>query len=347
MEQDSCDGKREPVFLDVFFQSVRAFRLFRIRDFRADSLQCAADGIRERPSRDGRRCLIGSGAGRGPSPLAEWEILRIFPVVVHGRHAFPGRMADSSEPSGSRSRQSHSDGLGGDNTSRENLRADDFRVGRFQGLSKITYGSNYRIALEGPQPPRSHLPCRRVGLESVALMREKDQVSVLDGLMRYFSDFARHSVRGRLLYDCVSVFLGFGEARKEVTEQYPDPISSKTEDDLPPRTRGLLENDIDACTGCRECERVCPTECFTIETQPGADSNKLWVATFDIDLSRCVFCGLCTEVCLPQSLIHTKEYEGAARSATGMIRRFGRGDVTPEQQDKWAAIRKQQEESTL
>ncbi|MGZ3688928.1 MAG: hypothetical protein ACXVBW_11540, partial [Bdellovibrionota bacterium] len=35
-----------------------------------------------------------------------------------------------------------------------------------------------------------------------------------------------------------------GDLRKEVTEQYPDPISSKTADDLPPRTRGLLFNDI-------------------------------------------------------------------------------------------------------
>lgn len=179
-------------------------------------------------------------------------------------------------------------------------------------------------------------------------MKDEQKVSIFHGITAYFAD-VRSSVRS-VIGSCMTAFpyfFGVGEARKEVTEQYPDPISSKTEDDLPPRTRGLLKNDIEVCTGCRECERVCPTECFTIETQPGSDSTKLWVATFDIDLSRCVFCGLCTEVCLPQSLIHTKKYEGAARSASGMIRRFGRGDVTPEQQDKWAAIRRQQEENTL
>jgi NAD(P)H-quinone oxidoreductase subunit I len=179
-------------------------------------------------------------------------------------------------------------------------------------------------------------------------MRDENKVSIIDAIGAYFSDV--RSAVFSVIGSCAAAFpylVGIGESRKEVTEQYPDPISSKTEDDLPPRTRGLLDNDIETCTGCRECEKVCPTNCFTIETQPGADASKLWVATFDIDLSKCVFCGLCVEACQPQSLVHTKKYEGAARSSTGMIRRFGRGDVTPEQQDKWAAIRRQQEENTL
>jgi formate hydrogenlyase subunit 6/NADH:ubiquinone oxidoreductase subunit I len=177
---------------------------------------------------------------------------------------------------------------------------------------------------------------------------ENRKVSILDAVANYFRD-VRSTLRS-VVGSCVAAFpylTGLGDFRKEVTEQYPDPISSKTEDDLPPRTRGMLENKIEICSGCRECERVCPTECFAIETQPGADATKLWVATFDIDLSRCVFCGLCTEVCLPQSLTHSKRYEGASRTAAGMVRRFGRGDITPEQQDKWAAIRRQQEEGTL
>jgi formate hydrogenlyase subunit 6/NADH:ubiquinone oxidoreductase subunit I len=145
---------------------------------------------------------------------------------------------------------------------------------------------------------------------------------------------------------CMTAFpyiFGAGEYRKEVTEQYPDPISSKTENDLPPRTRGLLFNDIDRCTGCRECEEVCPTSCITVETQPGKDASKVWVSKFAIDFSRCVFCGLCVEVCQPTSLTHTKKYEGAARLTSDMVAEFGRGDVTFEQQEKWASIRRQQE----
>lgn len=175
-------------------------------------------------------------------------------------------------------------------------------------------------------------------------MRKTDRQSILSALSDYFLD-VWSSIRS-VCGSCMTAFpylFGAGEFRKEVTEQYPDPISSRTEDDLPPRTRGLLFNDIERCTGCRECEEVCPTDCFTVETRPGPDAAKVWVSRFDIDFSRCVFCGLCVEVCQPQSLVHTKRYEGSQRSITEMIAEHGRGEVTPEQQEKWAQLRKQRE----
>ena len=135
-----------------------------------------------------------------------------------------------------------------------------------------------------------------------------------------------------------------GELRKEVTEQYPDPISSRTPEDLPSRSRGLLYNDIERCTGCRECETVCPTHCIHIEAEPGADVSKVWVSTFNIDVAKCIFCGLCVEVCQPQSLIHTRQYEGAVYQLSSMVTPFGKGHVTPEQQERWATIRQQSEE---
>jgi formate hydrogenlyase subunit 6/NADH:ubiquinone oxidoreductase subunit I len=183
------------------------------------------------------------------------------------------------------------------------------------------------------------------------LVNRTENKSVLSAVFSYVYDvwLALRSFGS----SCMTAFpylFGAGDLRKEVTEQYPDPISSKTEDDLPPRTRGLLNNDISRCTGCRECEKVCPTACITVETQPGPEASKAWVSTFDIDFSRCIFCGLCVEVCLPQSLTHTKKYEGAAYHTSEMVARFGRGDVTPEQQEKWASVRRQQEsngETTL
>jgi formate hydrogenlyase subunit 6/NADH:ubiquinone oxidoreductase subunit I len=135
-----------------------------------------------------------------------------------------------------------------------------------------------------------------------------------------------------------------GDLRKEVTEQYPDPVSSRTADDLPPRSRGLLYNDIERCTGCRECEKVCPVDCITIETELGADSSKTWVSVFDIDFARCIFCGLCVEACAPASLVHTKQYEGAVYSLPDLVASFGRGRVTPEQRSKWALARQAKEE---
>lgn len=115
--------------------------------------------------------------------------------------------------------------------------------------------------------------------------------------------------------------------RKEITEQYPDPVSSRTVDDLPPRTRGLLKNDIRICIGCHDCARVCPTDCIRIESQHDPETQKEWVSVFDIDHSACIFCGLCVEVCTPNSLVHTRRYEGAALDRKGMIESFGKGEL--------------------
>ncbi len=135
------------------------------------------------------------------------------------------------------------------------------------------------------------------------------------------------------------------ELRKEVTEQYPDPVSSRSADDLPPRTRGLLFNDIERCTGCKECEVICPVRCITVEVEPGADIGKTWISVFDIDFSRCIYCGLCVEACIPASLVQTRQFEGAVYSLTDLVASFGRGHVTNEQREKWA--RRRQEEQGL
>jgi NAD(P)H-quinone oxidoreductase subunit I len=145
---------------------------------------------------------------------------------------------------------------------------------------------------------------------------------------------------------CIAVFpyiLRWGDLHKEVTEGYPDPVSSKTADDLPPRSRGLLFNDIDRCSGCKDCERICPTQCIHVEEEPGAEAGKIWVSVFDIDFSKCIFCGLCVEVCQPTSLVHTRQYEGAAYQLTDLVASFGRGQITAEQRAKWATLRQQSE----
>ncbi len=134
-----------------------------------------------------------------------------------------------------------------------------------------------------------------------------------------------------------------GDLKKEVTEQYPDPVSSRIADELPPRTRGFLVNDIDRCTGCRECEEVCPVRCISVETEVGLNPSKVWVSVWDIDHSRCVFCGLCVEACQPGSLSHTKEYEKSVNTPGELVASFGRGRVTPEQRAKWAKIREAKE----
>jgi formate hydrogenlyase subunit 6/NADH:ubiquinone oxidoreductase subunit I len=152
---------------------------------------------------------------------------------------------------------------------------------------------------------------------------------VFNGLRSVFNAFAAS----------LPYVFGMGELRKEVTEQYPDPISSKTPDELPSRSRGLLHNTIEKCTGCGDCERICPSRCIQIETEPGPDSSQNWVSRFDIDISRCVFCGLCVEVCPPASLVHTRHYEGAVYHLEDLVASFGRGAVSAGQRAHWEKIR--------
>ncbi len=146
------------------------------------------------------------------------------------------------------------------------------------------------------------------------------------------------SIAGTCL-TAVPYLFRWGELHKEVTEGYPDPVSSKTSDDLPPRSRGLLVNDIDHCTGCGDCRKICPVQCIHLEVEPQADDSKVWVSRFDIDNSKCMFCGLCVEVCLPGSLNHTRQFEGAAYELSQLTSSFGKGQVTAEQKAKWAAKR--------
>lgn len=126
---------------------------------------------------------------------------------------------------------------------------------------------------------------------------------------------------------------------KEVTELYPDPISSKSPEDLPNRTRGALENDVEKCTGCGECVAVCPTGCFHLETELGPEKGKVWVSAFDIDHGQCLFCGLCVDVCVPGSLRHLKTFETAVFKKESLVVSFGKGAVTREQRARWQELR--------
>ncbi|MBU6375679.1 MAG: 4Fe-4S dicluster domain-containing protein, partial [Bdellovibrionales bacterium] len=131
------------------------------------------------------------------------------------------------------------------------------------------------------------------------------------------------------------------ESKKEFTEQYPDPVSSRSSEELPARTRGRLFNDVLRCTGCGDCVSACPTQCIRLNTDEGPKVGKKWISTFDVDHSRCFFCGFCVEVCQPQSLTHVKGHQTASYQIEGQVASYGRGPVSEQLRESWEKQRRQ------
>src|SRR5438105_9656086 len=137
----------------------------------------------------------------------------------------------------------------------------------------------------------------------------------------------RHSYLGGIVDVCKTILEGMAVTfshlvRKPFTIQYPDRMAVRVQDTLPFRYRGILEVDLEICTGCLACERACPIDCITIVADKDPVSKQLLLSQFDIDIAKCMYCGLCSEPCPTGSIHHTTEFEGADYSLESMLRRF-------------------------
>jgi NADH-quinone oxidoreductase subunit I/NAD(P)H-quinone oxidoreductase subunit I len=121
--------------------------------------------------------------------------------------------------------------------------------------------------------------------------------------------------------------------RKPITVQYPHhkrdpetPVGGP--DTLPERYRGFLEVDVDICSACLACMRACPIECIAIDVEkiPNPDDPEgkpvRAMKRFDIDLAKCMYCGLCSEPCPTHALRHTHHFEGTVAHVEHLAVRF-------------------------
>jgi formate hydrogenlyase subunit 6/NADH:ubiquinone oxidoreductase subunit I len=59
-----------------------------------------------------------------------------------------------------------------------------------------------------------------------------------------------------------------------------------------------------------------------IDAEKDKAAGGLVMTRFDIDMAKCMYCGLCSEPCPTGAIHHTPEFEGADYSLESLVRRF-------------------------
>jgi len=73
----------------------------------------------------------------------------------------------------------------------------------------------------------------------------------------------------------------------------------------------LLESGHYRCIGCGLCEKICISNCISMDTRYDENQRKE-VSEYTINFGRCIFCGYCAEVCPELAIVHGPRYETAS-----------------------------------
>ncbi|MCS7116361.1 MAG: NADH-quinone oxidoreductase subunit I [Nitrososphaerota archaeon] len=102
---------------------------------------------------------------------------------------------------------------------------------------------------------------------------------------------------------------------KPFTEMYP--FEKKP---VPEGFRGRHEVNIERCTGCSICVKICPAQCIQLIEVKRADTGEAKLVP-SVDLAACLFCGLCEEFCEHSAIRMGSYYELASVNKADLILR--------------------------
>lgn len=114
--------------------------------------------------------------------------------------------------------------------------------------------------------------------------------------------------------------------RTPVTENYPEePVRFQA------RYRGTHvlqrdENGLEKCVACFLCAAACPVQCIYIEAADNTAERRISASerhakVYNIDYSRCIFCGWCVEACPCDAITHGHGFEQASYNIADMVYR--------------------------
>jgi NADH-quinone oxidoreductase subunit I len=151
------------------------------------------------------------------------------------------------------------------------------------------------------------------------------------------------SIFGGLMVTLRHMFL------KKDTLQYPEQKRTFGE-----RYRGVPalvkdQDGRDKCVGCYMCQFVCPPLAITIEAGEYPKDHELsqvekYPKKFEINMLRCIYCGLCEEACPEEAIFMSKTYVVTGLSRELMIfdkqKLYEVGGVRHDEIQKWSEARK-------
>ncbi len=83
--------------------------------------------------------------------------------------------------------------------------------------------------------------------------------------------------------------------RPKATLNYPyekGPISSRFRGEHVLR---CYPNGEERCIACKLCEAICPAQAITIDAGPREADGSRRTTRYDIDMTKCIYCGFCQE----------------------------------------------------